>query len=120
VPIYKQQKIDLRETYPCPCCRGSLQQIVLTEALGCDQCQKIFALQTDGYAIEQTSSPYHNCWHWDGQRWQTKNPATLSSWISLGGLILTVAFVIGGLHLFSHSPEKIPIDPVIPNANEKP
>jgi hypothetical protein len=119
VPIYKQQKIDLRETYPCPCCRGNLQQIVLTEALGCDRCQKIFALQRDGYIIEQTSSPYHNCWRWDGKRWKAKNPAPQSSWILFGGLVLTAAFAIGGLHLLSRSPEKTPIAPVVPKTIEK-
>ena len=115
VPIYKQQKIDLHESYPCPCCHGNLQQIFLTEALSCDRCQKIFALWQDGYVIEQTSSPYHNCWHWDGKHWKTKNPASRSSWILLGGLALTVAFAISGLHFLSRSPEKIPVTPSTPN-----
>ncbi len=107
MPIYKQQKIDLRETYPCPCCRGHLQQIVLTEALGCDRCQKIFALRADSYAIEQTSSPYRNCWRWDGRHWQAKNATTYSSWILLAGLALTAAFAIGSWH-FLLPPEKTP------------
>ena len=119
VPIYKQQKIDFHRIYPCPCCRGNLQQIFLTEALGCDRCQKIFAIWTDGYVIEQTSSPYHNCWCWDGKHWQTKNPATLRSWILLGGLVLTVALAIGCLHFLSRSPEKTPIAPLTPKTNEK-
>jgi hypothetical protein len=120
VPIHKQQKIDLRAIYPCPGCRGNLQQLVLTEAFGCDRCQKIFALQADGYVIEQTSSPYRNSWHWDGKCWQTKNPASQSSWILLGGLILTAACVIGGLHFLSRSPEKTPINPVMPKVIEAP
>lgn len=119
MPIYKQQKIDLREIYPCPCCRGNLQQIILTEALGCDRCQKIFALWKDGYVIEQTSSPYHNCWRWDGKRWQTKNPASQSSWILFGGLVLTAAFAVGALHLLSRSSEKTPIAPHTPKISKK-
>jgi hypothetical protein len=96
-----------------------LQQIFLTEALGCDRCQKIFALWKDGYVIEQTSSPYHNCWRWDGKHWQTKNPAPQSSWILLGGLLLTAVVAIGGLHLLSRSPEKTPIAPFSPETSEK-
>ncbi len=113
MPIYKQQKINLSESYPCPCCRGSLQQIVLTEALGCDRCQKIFALWTDGYAIEQTSSPYHNCWCWDGKRWQIKNPAPQSSWILWSSLALTVAFAVGGWHFLSPASVKAPTAPEV-------
>jgi hypothetical protein len=95
VSILKQQKIDLSEKYPCPCCRGQLQQIVLTEAFGCDRCQKIFALQSDGLGIEQTSSPYQNCWQWNGKKWQAKATAPRGSWIIVMGLALTVVFLIG-------------------------
>lgn len=115
MPISKQQKIDLRETYPCPCCRGGLQQIVLTEALGCDRCQKIFALWPDGCTVEQTSSPYRNCWHWDGKNWIAKNPATVKSWILVGGLVLMTTFAVGGLHLLARSSMEAPTPPHAPN-----
>jgi hypothetical protein len=95
VGIHKRQKIDLREMYPCPCCRGRLEQIVLTEALGCDQCQKIFALQNDGYGVEQTSSPYHSCWQWDGKKWRAPTSSTGSNWILVSGLTITAAVAIG-------------------------
>jgi hypothetical protein len=98
-------KIDLSQVYPCPCCRGKLQQIVLAEALGCDQCQKIFVLQADGCSIEHTSSPYRDCWQWNGRRWQQKKTASQSSWILIGGLALTTAFAIGSWQLFV-PPEK--------------
>jgi hypothetical protein len=94
VSILKQQKIDLSEKYPCPCCRGQLQQIVLTEAFGCDRCQKIFALQSDGLGIEQTSSPYESCWQWNGKKWQVKSLPPRGSWVALAGLALAILIIL--------------------------
>lgn len=73
----KPQKIDLQQEYPCPCCRGKINQLVLTEALGCDRCHKIFVLRNDSYAVEQVSSPYPHSWQWDGQIW--RSPKSLSA-----------------------------------------
>ena len=69
---YKVQKIDLNREYPCPCRRsGNLKPIVLTEALGCDRCQQIFAVKKDGQVIEQLSSIYQKkSWRWTGNRWR--------------------------------------------------
>jgi len=68
----KVQKIDLNSEYPCPCRRdGHLKAIILTEALGCDRCQQIFALKKDGQVIEQLASVYqHRTWRWTGNRWK--------------------------------------------------
>jgi hypothetical protein len=86
-------RIDLQQKYPCPCCRGQISQIVLTEAFGCDQCQKIFVLQEDGYAIEQASTlrPLH--WRWDGKRWRLVNMVALSSWSIVAAILLSLLFI---------------------------
>ena len=69
---HKVHKIDLTSEYPCPCRRnGKLKPIVLTEALGCDRCQQIFAVKKDGLTIEQLSSIYQKkSWRWTGNRWK--------------------------------------------------
>lgn len=67
------QKIYLDREYPCPChLKGKLQQIVLTEAFGCDRCRRIFVVQADGYSIEElaASYPYKRRYIWNGTRWQ--------------------------------------------------
>ena len=58
--------------YPCPCrCSGQLIPITLTDAFGCEQCHKIFAVKPDGYTLEQlsTSYPQPPSWYWSGQHW---------------------------------------------------
>lgn len=72
MPSQKAQKIDLSAEYPCPCPhRGSLAPITLTEAFGCNRCQKIFVVEENGYTIEQlsTSYPSKKSWRWTGNRW---------------------------------------------------
>jgi hypothetical protein len=67
------QKIHLEREYPCPChVKGKLQQIVLTEALACERCRRIFVVQADGYSIEElaASYPYKRRYAWNGARWQ--------------------------------------------------
>ncbi|MEL6494228.1 MAG: hypothetical protein AAFQ41_03780 [Cyanobacteria bacterium J06623_7] len=68
----KVHRIDLTSEYPCPCRRnGRLKPIVLTEALGCDRCQQIFAVKKDGQVIEQLASIYQKkSWRWVGNRWK--------------------------------------------------
>ncbi len=71
----KVQKIDLSETYPCPCRRrGHLAPIVLTEAFGCDRCQQIFVVEESGYSLEELSTtyPYKRVWQWTGREWSTQ------------------------------------------------
>ena len=45
------------------------------EAMGCSECQQIFAVSSDGLAIEQvaTTYPYRNRWHWLGTGWRSAN-----------------------------------------------
>jgi hypothetical protein len=69
--VLKPQPIDLQKEYPCPCCRGQINPLVLTEALGCDRCHKIFVLRDDNYTLEQISNPYPHSWQWDGQTWRS-------------------------------------------------
>jgi hypothetical protein len=89
VPNQHSQKVDLAQEYPCPChIKGKLQQIVLTEAFGCDRCHRIFVLQTDGCTIEElaTNYPYRRQYIWNGKSWKifrTKSPGSfVSSWDS--------------------------------------
>jgi hypothetical protein len=74
VPPQNAQKIDLNAEYPCPCRRrGRLLPITLTEALGCDRCQRIFVVDEKGQSIEELSTtyPYKRAWRWTGYRWIT-------------------------------------------------
>ena len=81
----KVQKIDLNSEYPCPCRRdGHLKAIVLTEALGCDRCQQIFAVKKDGQVIEQLASVYQQkTWRWTGNRWQKAHGRWKQSYLSI-------------------------------------
>ena len=77
VQTHHHKKIDLRSDYPCPSCqRGRLFAITLTEALGCEQCQRIFVLNDSGYSLERlaTSYPQVKQWSWTGQQWSVKRP----------------------------------------------
>lgn len=66
-------KIDPSREYPCPCNKGKLLPITLTEALGCDRCRRIFTIQADGYAIEELADnyPYKRRYVWTGKSWQS-------------------------------------------------
>lgn len=103
VQTHHHQKIDLRLDYPCPACqRGRLFAITLTEALGCEQCQRIFVLDDSGYSLERlaTTYPQTKQWSWTGQQWSVKRPA--KNWIHLLPPLLTlVMFAVGaGLFVF--------------------
>lgn len=70
----QQQKIYLDQEYPCPCHpQGTLQQIVLTDAFGCNRCRRIFVLQADGLAIEELAAtyPYKRRYYWNGKRFHS-------------------------------------------------
>ena len=68
------QKIDVKCTYPCPnpqCKGGKLEPISLTEALGCFQCQQIYAPTSDSLALECLSQSHLTpcSWYWQGRYW---------------------------------------------------
>jgi hypothetical protein len=72
VRLRKSHPIDLNYEYPCPCRRkGKLSNIVLTEAMGCQLCQNIFVLSSNGETIEQLNAhyPYKKAWRWTGKKW---------------------------------------------------
>ncbi|MGQ4648462.1 hypothetical protein [Lyngbya aestuarii] len=97
MPSQKAQKINLDAEYPCPCRRkGSLVQITLTEALGCDRCQQIFVVEEGGYVIEQlsTSYPYKKAWRWTGSRWITANAGLGESYLPVALLIVLVLLIV--------------------------
>ena len=63
--------------YPCPSCqRGRLFAITLTDALGCEQCQRIFVLNDSGYSLERLATNYPTVkqWSWTGKQWSLKRP----------------------------------------------
>ena len=97
MPSHKAQKIDLNAEYPCPCRRrGSLVQITLTEALGCNRCQQIFVVEEGGYVIEQlsTSYPYKKSWRWTGNRWTTAHASIGESYLPVALLIVMVLLIV--------------------------
>jgi nitric oxide reductase large subunit len=93
----KAHKIDLNNSYPCPCRRrGHLVPIALTEAFGCDRCQQIFVVQESGYAIEQLSTnyPYKRAWRWTGHQWNMAHAS-----LGRGYLPLTLVIIFGVVFL---------------------
>ncbi len=102
-------KIDPDREYPCPCHKGKLLPITLTEALGCDRCRRIFTIQADGYAIEELAAnyPYKRRYVWTGTAWQSLHsfPSTslwtllrprnsLGWWLqSIGTLAIAIALL---------------------------
>jgi hypothetical protein len=91
VQTHKAQKIDLNLDYPCPCHRrGNLTPIALTEAFGCNRCQRIFVVQESGYVIEELSTnyPYKRAWRWTGHQWNTANPSLSRAYLPLTLLII--------------------------------
>ena len=122
MPSKKAQKIDLMaDGYPCPCSRqGRLQPIVLTEALGCNKCQKIFAVEENGYLLQQvsTSSPYNKLWYWTGKRWVSASSHLREYYFTLGLLVISIVpIVLLSLYLiFSRSGSSITLWILIPFA----
>ncbi|MEM1366822.1 MAG: hypothetical protein AAGG02_02165 [Cyanobacteria bacterium P01_H01_bin.15] len=97
----RRSHLNLNTEYPCPCCReGYLQTIVLTEALGCDHCQKIFVLQADEQSIEElaTIRRIKRSWRWTGDRWRLLSSAnglrSSEIWSNLSLILIYVAFWI--------------------------
>lgn len=116
-----QHKIYLDREYPCPCHpKGKLQQIVLTEAFGCDLCHRIFVIQADGCTIEELAAtyPYKRRYVWNGTRWQTLHSfpgsavwtllRSRDSWIfwlqSLGLIAILMAIFRLSYHSIAASP----------------
>lgn len=66
--------------------------IALTEAFGCNRCQKIFVVQDSGHSIEELSTnyPYKKIWRWTGQQW-----SLAQSGLGQGYLPLTLIILFG-------------------------
>lgn len=100
MPQIKADRINQGVDYPCPCCRrGRLCPITLTEALGCQQCQKIFVIQPDGYTLEQLSTyTVRQVWHWDGNAWIPIRHRWSGRSIFLASLgVAVVLILVGGV-----------------------
>lgn len=83
--------------YPCPSCqRGRLFAITLTEAFGCEDCQRIFVLNDSGYSLERlaTTYPQTKQWSWTGKQWNVKRPRRSLSQM-LPPLVTLILFAIG-------------------------
>lgn len=101
----KKYQLNLNNEYPCPCCQGKLKPIILTEALGCDRCQKIFVVEQNQGFIEQLSPvyPYKKRWQWTGKRWQLINQNLAHSYLSIASVMMVI-FLLICLPLALHSP----------------
>lgn len=109
MPSQKAQKIDLSAEYPCPCPhRGSLAPITLTEAFGCNRCQKIFVVEENGYTIEQlsTSYPSKKSWRWTGNRWTRAHTSLRENkLLFVVGIIIVFSFILCLVLLLQSSPQ---------------
>jgi hypothetical protein len=102
----KAQKIELETEYPCPCRRrGQLIPIALTEAFGCNRCQRIFVVEDGGYVIEELSTtyPYKRAWRWSGHQWNLAHSGLRESYLPLA-LAIVVGVLVFGLPLALRSP----------------
>lgn len=68
---------------------------MLTEAFGCDRCQKIFVVQEGGYVIEQLSTtyPYKRTWHWTGQQWSIVQSTLTRSYLPFALMAVLVVIL---------------------------
>jgi hypothetical protein len=97
VHTQKPQKIDLQVDYPCPCgSKGRIVPIILTEALGCNRCSRIFVVQAEGYALEELATIYSHkkVWHWTGDQWDRPYVRFQRRPSFIGVLILIILLVI--------------------------
>ena len=95
------KKIDLQLDYPCPSCqRGRLFAITLTEALGCEQCQRIFVINDSGYSLERLATTYPQAkqWSWTGHQWSVKRPQ--QHWPHLLPPLITLLLFAVGAGIF--------------------
>jgi hypothetical protein len=106
--VFKSQPIDLQKEYPCPCCRGQIAPLVLTEAWGCDRCQKIFVLADNGLMLEQVSSPYPHRWQWNGQHWQSAKSLFAGGLSFYVAILFSLASIVLGTWYFWHERQERP------------
>ena len=93
----KPEKIDFNSEYPCPCCRrGRLIPITLTEAFGCERCQRIFVVEENGRVLQQLSTtyPYKRAWRWNGNSWKVVHPRWGESYLPVALGIIFVLVII--------------------------
>lgn len=109
VQSQKAQKIDLNVDYPCPCHRrGRLTPIALTEAFGCNRCQRFFVVQENGYVIEElpTTYSYKRTWRWTGHQWSIVSPSLGRGYFPLAliGLGVFIILLLATQSTLSSSP----------------
>ncbi|MBD2690735.1 hypothetical protein [Anabaena catenula] len=98
MPSQKPEKIDLNTEYICPCRRrGQLIPITLTEAFGCDRCQKIFVVEDHGQVLELLSPTYSykRAWRWTGNSWCVIQPRWGENYRPIALGMIFVLVIIG-------------------------
>ncbi|MGD1906164.1 MAG: hypothetical protein ACFB0C_09240 [Leptolyngbyaceae cyanobacterium] len=93
----KAQNIDLQAAYPCPCGRqGRLSPIALTEALGCNDCQRIFVTQQSGQRLAPLAShaPEQRMWYWTGQQWRLDRASLQRRYLILSMILLVLSLLL--------------------------
>lgn len=93
----KSEKIDLNIEYACPCRRrGKLIPIVLTEAFGCNHCQKIFVVEDNGYILSELSTnyPYKRTWRWKGNNWHIIHSQLTNTYLPISLSIILLLIII--------------------------
>jgi hypothetical protein len=55
----------------------------LTEAFGCNKCQKLFVVEEGGHVLEElsTSYPYKRAWRWTGYQWNMAHSGVSESYL---------------------------------------
>jgi hypothetical protein len=77
--------------------------IALTEALGCQRCQKIFVMEPESQTISLLSSPYPDKrqWQWNGKTWfDEAEAAPPRNWLSLA--VIAIVVIVAGYLLLSY------------------
>jgi len=80
---------------------------MLTEAFGCDRCQRIFVVQDDNQELEELSGAYPNkrAWRWNGTRWVPVHSCFGEVNLPIPLLIIPPVLVTGLLLTFQSSLE---------------
>lgn len=85
--------LDLRQQYPCPLCRrGTLSELTLTEAFGCDVCHHIFAVNPSKQSVQVVDRSPPLTWRWNGQRWKVSHRDDVR--LNWEAWIAAIAFVL--------------------------
>lgn len=89
----KANPLSYHENYPCPVCRcGTLSNITLTDAFGCNLCRHIFTIYPERQLLKMLDREPPMTWRWNGQNWKGEHLGNLElSWFYwLAALFLVI------------------------------